>query len=75
MRGATRASCHQRGAVAGEAGDAVNARGPTGLSDGHGWQDGGESPGQHRLSRPGGAEQKHIWNTTPAFRSALPSRA
>jgi hypothetical protein len=37
-----------------------------GLGEGHGWQDGGESPCQHRLARPRGAEQEDIMGRTPA---------
>ena len=48
MRCATRPGCHPRRAVAGEPGDAVDARGLTGLGKGHRRQDGGEPPHQHR---------------------------
>jgi hypothetical protein len=40
--GATRAGRHQRGAVAGQAGDAVHAGGVEGFGEGHRRQDGGE---------------------------------
>jgi hypothetical protein len=43
VRGATRAGHDDGGAVAGEAGDVVNARGFDGFNQGHGWQDNGQS--------------------------------
>jgi hypothetical protein len=55
-----------RPAVAGEAGDAVEARGLKGLGQGHRRQDGGEPPGQQRLARPRGAEQEQMIVRTPA---------
>jgi hypothetical protein len=58
MGGATRAGRHQRGAVAGEAGDAVDACGLKGFGQGHRRQDGGESPCQHRLASPRGAQEE-----------------
>jgi hypothetical protein len=48
VRSATRAGGDQGGAVAGEAGDAVDACGLNSLGEGHRQQDSGESPGQHR---------------------------
>jgi hypothetical protein len=48
--------------VAREAGDAMEARGLKGLSQGHGRQDGGESPRQHRPACPGRAEQGLLWS-------------
>jgi hypothetical protein len=51
--GAARAGRHQRRAVAGEAGDAVDPRGLHGLGEGHRRQNGGEPPGQHGRTRPG----------------------
>src|SRR5262245_10773328 len=72
MGGATRASRHQRGAVAREAGDTMDAGGLDGFGQGHCRQDGGESPGQHRLASPRGAEQEHIMGRTPASHFASP---
>ena len=63
---ATWAGRDQRRAVAGETGDTVDARGFNGLGEGHAGQDGGEPACQHRLPRPGGAEQKDIVVTMPA---------
>jgi hypothetical protein len=60
--GATRACGDQGGAVAGEAGDAVNAGGVKGFGQGHRWQDGGESPGQPRLGRPRGPSRRMLWS-------------
>jgi hypothetical protein len=59
-RGGKRAGRHHRPTVAREARDAVDARGLNGFGRGHGGQDGGESPRQHRVARPGGAEQEEI---------------
>jgi hypothetical protein len=70
MRRATRADRDQRRAVAGEAGDAVDARGLDGLSEGHRRPEGGEPPGQHGRGRPSGAEQEEVLVSTPADRSA-----
>src|SRR5262249_9706724 len=72
MGDTTRTGGDQGGAIASEAGDAVDARGLKGFGEGHGRQDGGESPGQHRRARPRRAEQEHIMVRTPAWRS--PSR-
>jgi hypothetical protein len=58
--------------MAGEAGDGVNARGLERFSDGHRRQDGGESPCQHRLARPRGAEQEDVVVRTPAYHFASP---
>jgi len=52
MRGATRTGRDQGGAVAGEARDAVEARGLKGFSEGHGRQHGGEPPCQQQLALP-----------------------
>src|SRR5882724_3811404 len=60
----------QRRAVAGEAGDAVDTSGLNRLGEGHRRQDGGESPCQHRLACPRGAEQEDIVVRTPACTSA-----
>jgi hypothetical protein len=43
--GATRVCRHARGAIAGEAGDAVDTRGLNGLGEGHGRQNGSEASG------------------------------
>jgi hypothetical protein len=72
MGGATRASRHQRGAVAGEAGDTMDACGLKGFGQSHRRQDSGESPCQHRLASPRGAEQEHIMGRTPAYHFASP---
>jgi hypothetical protein len=60
VRGADRAGGDQGRAVAREAGDAVDARRPDGLGEGHRRQDGGEPPGQYRLARPGGP-MRTLW--------------
>jgi hypothetical protein len=70
VRGATRPGRDQRGALAGEARDAIDARGLNGLSQGHGGQDGGEPPGQGGRARPRGAEEEQIWVPMPASGSA-----
>jgi hypothetical protein len=72
MRGAKRTSRHQRGAVAGEAGDSMDACGLNGFGQAHRRQDGGESPCQHRLARPRGAEQEQIIVRTPTYHFASP---
>jgi hypothetical protein len=72
MGGATRAGGNPRPAVAGAAGDAVEARGLKDLGQGHRRQDGGESPGQHRLARPRGAEEEDVVIRTPASHFASP---
>ena len=64
--GATWAGGDPRRAVAGEARDAVDTRGLNRLGEGHRRQDGGQSPCQHRLARPRGAEQEDVVVTTPA---------
>ena len=66
VRSATRASGDQGRAVAGEAGNAVDARGPEGFGEGHRRQDEGEPPGQHGLARPRRADKEEVWVTTPA---------
>jgi hypothetical protein len=48
----SRAGCHQRRAVPGKAGDAVNAGDLNGLGEGHRRQDGGEPPCQHPGENP-----------------------
>jgi hypothetical protein len=70
--GATRARRHQRGAAAGEAGDTMDACGLNGFGQGHRRQDGGQSPGQHRLASPRRAEQEDVGITTPAYHFASP---
>jgi hypothetical protein len=50
MRGATRAGRHHGGAVAREAGDAMDAGRLKGFGQGHRRQAGGEPPRQHRLA-------------------------
>jgi hypothetical protein len=62
--GAKRASRHQRGAGAGEAGDAVDARRLNGLGEGHRREDGGEPACQH----PG--ENPPRWGWAPVYRSS-----
>ena len=47
VRGAERPRGDERRALAGEAGDAMDARGVEGFGEGHGRQDDGESAGQH----------------------------
>ena len=49
-----------RCAVAGEAGDAVDPRGLNGFGEGHGRQDSGVPPGQHRLVHPQTAEKEKV---------------
>jgi hypothetical protein len=68
---ATRAGRDQRRTVAGEAGDAVDAGGLNGLGEGHGRQDGGKSPGQHRRARPWGTKKEDVVGRTPASRLGL----
>jgi hypothetical protein len=60
VRGATRPGRDQGRPVAREASDAMDACGFNGFGEGHGWQDGGESPRQHRLARPRRAEQEDV---------------
>jgi hypothetical protein len=57
---AKRAGRDPRRAGAGEAGDAVDACGLKGLSEGHRWQEGGEASGQHRLVHPQTAEKEKV---------------
>src|SRR5262249_14484488 len=70
MGGATRARRHQRGAVAHEASDTVDARRLKGFGEGHRRHGGGESLRQHRLASPRGAEQEEVRSITPASTSA-----
>jgi hypothetical protein len=69
--GATRPRGHQGRARAGEAGDAMDARGLDGLGQGQRRQDGGEPPRQPRLARPRRAEHQDVMVKTPAGPSAL----
>jgi hypothetical protein len=71
MGGAARAGGDQGRAVAGEAGDAMDARGLQGLRQGQRRQDGGEPAGQPRRARPRGAEERGMVRT-PAFASVSP---
>jgi hypothetical protein len=48
MGGVKREGRDQRGAVAGEARDAVDTRGLNGFGEGHRWQDDEGPPGQYR---------------------------
>src|SRR5262245_26029444 len=74
MRGAERSGRDQGGAIAGEAGDAVEAGGLNGLGEGHRREDGGEPAGQPRLPRPRRAQEENVVGTTPAFGSvSLPT--
>jgi hypothetical protein len=57
MRGAPRAGRHQCGAVARQARDTMDAGRLKGFGQGHGRQDRGESPRQHRRASARGAEQ------------------
>jgi hypothetical protein len=68
MGGAKRPGRDQSRAVAREAGDAMDTRGLNGFGQGHGRQDDGEPPGQHRRARPRGAEQEDGVGTTPVSR-------
>src|SRR5215813_8643821 len=72
MESAKRTGRHQGGAVAREAGDAMDACGLKGFGQGHRRQDSGEPAGQHRRAGPRGAEQEEVMVTTPASRSTLP---
>jgi hypothetical protein len=66
MGGTKRAGRHQRGAVAREARDTMEARGLDGLGQGHRRQDGGEPAGQHRRPRPRGAQEHDVVVEKPA---------
>jgi hypothetical protein len=72
MGGAKRADRHQCGAVACEARDTMDARRLNGLGQRHRRQDRGQSPRQHRLASPRGAEQEDIVSRTPAYYFASP---
>jgi hypothetical protein len=58
VRGAERARGDDRRAPAGEAGDAMDARGVEGFGEGHGRHDGGEPPRQPRFPSPRGAQEE-----------------
>jgi hypothetical protein len=49
----------------------MDACGLNSFGQGQRRQDSGESPGQHRLASPRGAEQEHIMVRTPASALAL----
>jgi hypothetical protein len=66
MWGAARPRGDDRGASAGAAGDAMDARGLEGFGEAHRGQDGGQPARQHRLARPRGPRRSHIMVTTPA---------
>jgi hypothetical protein len=66
VRRPKRAGGDEGGALAGEAGDTVHARGFDGLWEGQIQQDGGEPTGQPRLARPGWTQEQDIMVTTPA---------
>jgi hypothetical protein len=65
VRGATRAGGDDGGAIAGEAGDAVNARGFDGFGKSHIRQNGGQAVRQHRLPRLRWAKDEEIMVITP----------
>jgi hypothetical protein len=74
MGGPKGAGGHQRRALPGEAGHTVDARGLDGFSQAHGWQDGGEAPGQHRFARPWRSQEEDVVTALrPAFLS-LPAQ-
>jgi hypothetical protein len=53
---------HDGCAPVGAAGDAVDGRRVEGFTQGHGWQNFGEAPGQHRLASPKGRYGQHTCN-------------
>jgi hypothetical protein len=65
MGGAKRASRHQRGAVAGEAGDTMDACGLNGFGQSQRRQDGGESPCQPRRASPRRAKEAEVTVNIP----------
>ena len=69
--GAKRPGRDERRAVAGAAGDAVDMHGLNGLGEGHGRQDGGERPRQHRRPRPRWSQEQPIMLRMPGCPSAL----
>jgi hypothetical protein len=66
MRGTKRGGRDQGGERAGEACHPVDARGLDGFSQGHGWQNGGESWGQHLRADARRTKEEQIIVTTPA---------
>jgi hypothetical protein len=66
MGGEKRPRRDQRRAVAGEAGDAVDAGGFDGFGEGHCRRDGGEPARQPQLARPGRTEHEQIMGRMPA---------
>jgi hypothetical protein len=68
-RRATRAYRHHRCTGAGEAGDAVEARGLEGFRQGHLRQAGGETACQPRRARPKGVQEESVMATMPASAS------
>jgi hypothetical protein len=72
MWGATGAGRDKRRAVTGAAGNTMDARGFDGLGEGHGRQDRGEPPRQHRLARPRRPQEQDVVVTTPASHFASP---
>ena len=72
MRGATRARGDDGGAGAGEAGDAMDARGLQRFGESHRRQNGGQPTRQHRRPHPRWAQEEDIMVRTPASPSALP---
>jgi hypothetical protein len=56
------------GALAGEAGDTMDACRLNGFGQGHRRQDGGEPACQHQRARPRGAQQEEVMGRTPASR-------
>src|SRR5262245_37143603 len=66
MRGPKGTGRDQRRALPGEAGHTVEARGLEGFRQGHGGQDGGEAPRQHRRAGPWRAQEEEVVIRTPA---------
>jgi hypothetical protein len=66
VRGATRPRGDHGGALAGEAGDAVEAGGLEGFGEAHRGQDGGEPARQPRRPHPRWTEEEDMMVTTPA---------
>jgi hypothetical protein len=64
--GATRPRRDDGGAIAGETGDAVEARGLDGFGEGQIGQDGGEPARQHRCPHPRWPQEEDVVVTTPA---------
>jgi hypothetical protein len=70
--GVAQSGSDERGAVAGELGNTVDARDLNGLGEGHRRQDGGEAAGSHRLARPRRFQEQDVMGRTPAWRSPSP---